>query len=296
MFLRQTSQAAAAATLMAGMPRALWANPLGLPIGIQLYSVKDDLQTDVPGTLKQLRAIGYKQVEAFHYSGFDAQSLRAAMKAAGLECPSVHLNFNQPDLASAFETARTLGARYAVSSTLRPYPVKHKKETPLTELTLDDYKAVAKRMNDIGRQAKQAGFQYAYHNHDMEFRDVGGGKVGYDVLLQESDPELVQFEMDCGWVAAAGYNPVDYFQKYPTRFVMLHIKQFTKDSAITTSTNGPTSPQGTELGRGKPDYKPIFAAAKKIHIRHYFVEQEPPFLDMTSMEAAKVDYNYLHSM
>jgi len=295
-FLRQGSATAATAALVSALPRELWADPLGLPVGIQIYTVKDVLQNDVPSTLKKLRAIGYGQVEAFRYPGFNAQSLRSALDAAGLACPGAHLAFNQPDLGPVFEEAHTLGAHYAVSSTLRPHPVKHAKGQPLPDLTLDDYKLLAAKMNDIGKQAKAAGLQYAYHNHDMEFRDLGGGKIGYDILLKETDPALVNFELDCGWMAVAGYNPIDYFENYPRRYKMLHVKQFVKGSPRTTSTQGPARPQGTELGRGEPDYKPIFAAARKVGIQHYFVEQEPPFLDMTSMEAAKVDYRYLHSL
>lgn len=290
-FLQKSGQAAAAAALMAGMPRALWANPLGLPIGIQLYTVKDDLKNDVPGTLKQLRVIGYAEVEAFRYEGYDAQKLHSALQAVGLKCPSAHLPLDGKDLGPIFDEAHVLGSHYVVSSFL-----DIGKDPWKQQLTLDDYKALAARMNEIGKQAKSAGLQYAYHNHDMEFRKFDSGVIGYDVLLKESDPELVKFEMDCGWVAAAGYSPADYLQKYPTRYTMLHIKQFTKDSPVTTSTGGSNGPIGTELGRGKPDYKPIFAAARKAHIRHYFVEQEPPFLDMPAMQAAKADYNYLHSL
>lgn len=294
-FLQQGS-AAVAAALVASFPRELWANPLGLPIGIQLYTVKDALQNDVAGTLKQLSTMGYKEVEAFHYSGYDPKSLRAALDATGLKCPSAHLSLDGPDLGPEFEGAHTLGAHYAVSSVLQLKDRKHSKGQPAPEMTLDDYKRLAAKMNQIGRKAKQAGLQYAYHNHDMEFRDLGDGKIGYDVLLIETDPELVNFELDCGWMAVAGYSPVEYFRKYPHRYKMLHIKQFVKGSPRTNATSGPTAPVGTELGRGKPDYKPIFATASRIGIQHYFIEQEPPFLDMTSLEAAKMDYDYLRAL
>lgn len=295
-FLQRGGQAAAAAALMTGLPRTLWADPLGLPIGIQLYTVQDAVAKNVPGTLKRLRAMGYHEVEAFHYAGYNARTLRAAVDAAGLKCPSVHLDLNTPELGPAFEEAHVLGAHYAVSPNLRLLEAGQAGETSRPAVSLNDYKLLAKRMNDIARQAKQAGLQYAYHNHDMEFRDLGGGKIGYDILLKETDPALVKFELDCGWMAVAGYNPIHYFKSYPGRYRMLHIKQFVKGSRRTTSTSGPMRPQGTELGRGEPGYKPIFAAARNIGIAHYFVEQEPPFLDMSSMRAAKVDYEYLHAL
>lgn len=295
-FLQQGSTAAAAATLLSAAPRSLWANPLGQPIGIQLYTVSGALEKDLPGTLDRLHAIGYRLVEAFHYPGYNAKSLRQAVEKAGLDCPSAHLDFNQPNLDSLFREAETLGVRYTVSSELHFRNSQYPKGKPWREMTVDDYKMLAGEMNNIGWKAKQAGFEYAYHNHDMDFRDLGGGQIGYDILLRQSDPSMVNFELDCGWMAVAGYDPAEYLRRYSNRYKMLHIKQFVKNSPRTTTTDGPGKPQGTELGRGKPDYKPIFAAAKVAGVQYYFVEQEPPFLDMTSIEAARADYEYLHKL
>ena len=134
--------------------------------------------------------------------------------------------------------------------------------------------------------------QYAYHNHNFEFRALGDHKIGYDVLLNETDPSLVDFELDCGWMIAAGYNPIQYFRKYPRRYTMLHIKDFVAGK-ISTSLAAGLRPQGTELGRGHIDYGPILDAAAGTAVKYYYVEQEPPFLDMTALEAARVDYDYL---
>ncbi len=304
---RKFLQGGAAAILAASLNRELWAFPPGFPPGIELYTVKDALQKDLIGTLRQLRAIGYEVAESYHFQGFSAVPVHEALEEVGLKCPAAHLSLNGPDLGPAFEEAHILGAHYAVSSTLRPgHPPhpgsankkpgngRHKKPEPL--LTLDDFKKIAAKMNVIGRQAKQANLQYAYHNHNVEFRDLGNGKIGYDILLSETDPELVQFELDCGWMVVAGYSPVHYFKRYPNRYCSIHIKDFVKGSKISTSTRGETRPVGTELGRGMIDYKPIFAAARKAGVKYYFVEQEPPFLDMTSLEAAKVDYDYLRAL
>jgi sugar phosphate isomerase/epimerase len=130
----------------------------------------------------------------------------------------------------------------------------------------------------------------------MEFARLDGKSIGYDILLAETDKELVDFEIDCGWMIAAGYKPEEYFSRYPKRIKMLHIKDFVRGSKVSTSLAKDLRPQGTELGRGYIDYKPILAAAAKIHIDHYFVEQEPPFLDMPAIEAARVDYEYLHTL
>ncbi len=276
----------AAATLAAtSLARPASATPLGQPIGLQLYTVGDALQKDVSGTLTQLNTIGYRSVETAGFAGLTGKQFRAALDAAGLICYSAHLQMNTPDLGPVFDDAHAVGAHFAVCSAIFP-------STASSPPSLDDFKKLAALLNDIGQRAKQAGLQYAYHNHNFEFRPFADGKFGYDTLLAETDPSLVDFELDCGWMVAAGHNPVEYFQKYPHRYKMLHIKDFVAGSKISTSLTI-DRPQGTELGRGYIDYKPIFAAAAKTDVVHYYVEQEPPFPDMTSLEAAKVDYDYL---
>ena len=121
------------------------------------------------------------------------------------------------------------------------------------------------------------------------------GNPGYDILLKESDPELVKFEVDCGWMTVAGYNPPTYFSKYPGRFRMLHIKDFKPTEHPTTSLMGPERPGGADLGAGFVDYKPIFAGAKSAGIQHIFMEQEAPFA-VSQLESAKVDIAYLQKL
>jgi sugar phosphate isomerase/epimerase len=163
-------------------------------------------------------------------------------------------------------------------------------------VTLDDFKRTAELANKIGAKAKQAGLQYAYHNHNFEFKDQGGGKTGYDLLLAETDPELVKFELDCGWMVASGHDPIDYFGKYPNRYRMIHVKDFQKGTLPTTTLLGAGAPKGTELGRGFIEYGPIFAAASKAGVEHFFSEQEPPIEGMTALEAAKVNFEYMRAL
>jgi sugar phosphate isomerase/epimerase len=292
-FFHQGS-AAATAVLLSSFPRHLRADTLRLPIGIQLYTVGQALQKDVNGTLKQVRAIGYTQVETAGFAGLTAKQFRNALDEAGLTCHSCHLPMDSPDLGPVFEGAHIVGAHYAVSSVLPPTVEPGEKKT--TTPAIDDYKNLAARMNNLGQKAKQANLRYAYHNHNIEFQDLGNGKIAYDVLLKETDPTLVDFELDCGWMIAAGYNPIQYFRQYPHRYKMIHIKDFVAGSKISTSLAKDLRPQGTELGRGYIDYKPILVAAQKAGIEYYYVEQEPPFLNMTSLEAAKVDYDYLRAL
>ena len=282
----QCGAVAATASLVASFPRRMSAEALpGVPIGIQLYTVGKELQQDVGGTLNQIRAIGYTEVETAGFAGLTAKQFRSELDKAGLQCHSAHLQMNSPDLSPVFDDAHVVGAHFVVSSALFA-PGEQ------AQPTLDDYKKLAARPNDIAQRTQEAGLQYAYHNHNFEFRALGDHKIGYDVLLNETDPSLVDFELDCGWMVAAGYNPIDYFKKYPRRYTMLHIKDFVAGK-VSTSLAADLRPQGTELGRGHIDYGPILDAAAATAVKYYYVEQEPPFVDMTALEAARVDYDYL---
>jgi sugar phosphate isomerase/epimerase len=262
--------------------------PARLPIGLQLYSVGDDLQRDVPGTLRQVRVIGYEQVETAGFAGLTATAFRAQLDQARLVCLSTHLPVGDHELGPLFEDAHIVGARYVVSSAL--FSSKSGSQT------LDDYLAMADRLNDLGRRAQEAGLRYAYHNHNFEFRKLDGDKIGYDVLLKHTNPGLVDFELDCGWMVAAGYSPIEYFRQYPGRYRMLHVKDFIASESPSTSLAKDGRPQGTELGRGHIDYKPILLAAAEAGIHDYYVEQEPPVLDMSALAAVKVDYQYLRAL
>ena len=283
-FLLQGGATAAAAIFAP----ALQAMAARQPVGIQLYTVGAELQKDVPGTLRQLRGIGYGEVETAGFAGLPARQFRLALDQAELACHSVHLQMNTAPLQSLLDDAKIVGAQYVVCSALLP--------SGSQQATVDDYKKMAARLNEIARMAKQSSLQYAYHNHNIEFAKLDGRTIGYDVLLAETDPALVDFEVDCGWMIAAGSKPEEYFRRYPQRIRMLHIKDFERASKVSTTLMKDQRPQGTELGHGYIDYKPILAAAAKIHIDHYFVEQEPPFLDMQAIQAAKVDYAYLHAL
>ncbi len=161
-------------------------------------------------------------------------------------------------------------------------------------MTLDDWKKSAIIANQLAEQASKHGLTYAYHNHNVEFKKFGNA-TAFETLLSSTNPATVKFEMDCGWVSAAGYNPAMFLEKYPERIRMLHIKAF-QGGPPNLNLVGPKEPKPAELGRGKPDYEPIFAAAAKAKIEQYYIEQEPPFIEMTAFEAVKVDYDYLHGM
>ncbi len=288
-FLIQSGGLGAAALASTWLTRRVVANPMGRPVGIQLYTVNVPMQEDPAGTLQQLRKIGFGEVESAGFGKLSAKQFRELLDAAGLVCPSAHLPFDVDNLGASFEDAHALGATYATSGSLVSGDWSKR------SMSLDDAKRTAELTNRIGAAAKRAGLQYVYHNHDFEFADHGGA-VGYDVLLRECDPELVKFEIDCGWMIFAGRNPIDYFKRHPNRFPMIHVKDFLPAQDKGANAGSAASMQGAELGRGVVDYKPIFAAAEKAGLKHYFVEQEGPFSRMNQLQAARVDYDYLHAL
>ena len=293
-FLQTASASAACAALWNSAPRLL-ANPLGLPLGLQLYSVRDILPKDYEGTLRQLSALGYREVEAAGFFGRSPNEVKQAMEHAGLHCVSAHYPLKDllPKMDEIIQFGKDLGLKYIVcaSPMLKdPSRVKDPASHAAREsMTLDDWHWNADQFNHIGEKVNAADMRFAYHNHTPEFR-AENGVVFYDELLRSTDPAKVTMELDCGWSVVAGKNPADYLTRYPTRFSMLHVKDF-KMTPASTPTDHPPS---TEMGHGTIDYRPIFQAAKKADIRHAFVEQEE--FDMPPMEALKIDADYMRKL
>lgn len=284
-FLARSALCGTAAWLALGVPgKILAAAARGKAIGIQLYMVLDAYQKDPLGTLKTLKAIGYTEIEAIVTS--TAKALRDQLSEAGLRSPSLH--FDSLGFEPGIDAAHTLGSRYIVSSMLPAIMQKEKGAKGDPAYSMDDARRTAEYANRLGEKARQAGLQYAYHNHHLEFTDVGGGQTFYDVLLAETDHKLVQFELDCGWVHVGGKDPADYFKANPGRIPLMHAKDFLP--------GGSKDYPGAELGRGTLDYKPIMAAADASGLKHCFVEQEGPYARMSDLDAARVDYAYLRPL
>jgi sugar phosphate isomerase/epimerase len=294
-FLKTASASAAGAALGSAVPK-LMANPLGLPVGLQLYSVRDILPTDYAGTLRQLAALGYREVEAAGFFGHSPSEVKQAMDHAGLQCVSAHYPLKDllPKVDEVIQFGNDLGLKYIVcaSPMLKDRSrVKDPASRAAREsMTLDDWRWNAEQFNHIGERVHAAGMRFAYHNHTAEFRSENG-TVFYDELLHSTDPAKVAMEMDCGWVVVGGKNPVDYLTRYPSRFSMLHVKDFKMGGAAYSNSEPPPS---AELGRGSIDYHLVFEAAKKAALEHAFVEQET--FDMPAMEALKIDADYMHAL
>jgi sugar phosphate isomerase/epimerase len=309
-FLVRTGVAAALGS--AALAKSSAADPLGLPVGIQLYTIGGDMQKDASAAVAKIAQIGYKEVETAGFgSAGSAAALRKIIDANGLKCPSAHLSFDLKNLNKAFDDAHALGCTYATSSVPRMIILDVPSPTDVAPadrqaaaaklisaisapMTKDDLKKLIDAMNQIGAAAKAQGLMFASHNHTFEFQVIDGKPV-IDHLIEQTDPASVKFEIDCGWAEVAGANPVDIAAAYPGRIRMLHIKDFLPFEKGAQA-GGANSPKGSEIGQGVVDYKAIFAGMKGKGIEHIFVEQEGPYTRMPAMESAEVDFKYLHSL
>jgi len=315
-FIERSAKVAAGGIASSLMGTAgLQANPLNLPIGLQLYTVGALMDKDPVGTLKAVAAAGYKQVELSPLSKTPAKELKKMVDDAGLKNPSGH--YLLPDLMSKLpmmiELAKLFGQEYMivtvpwVADATRFQPDAQGGEFALFAavirgLTLDDWKWNAEQFNKVGEEVKKAGLQLGYHNHNFEWKKfdhmAGGTVTGYDEFLRLTDVEMVKLELDCGWATVAGQDPAAYLAKYPERYRLLHVKDFKKGFTPRTTLmdKDAGAPVATELGRGAIDYARVFQAAKTGEIRGFFVEQEPPFTEMSALEAIKVDCAYVKNL
>ena len=266
------------------------ARTLNLPLGLQLYSVRQVVPTDYEGTLKEIGALGYKEVESAGYFNHTAAEVKTAMNNAGLKLVSAHHPSDDlhRNLDQILSFSHELGITYIVCAS-----PGHKSQNPADKgnLTLDDWRWNADQFNMIGEKVSAAGMKFGYHNHILEFKETDG-VIPYVELLRLTDPAKVTMELDCGWVTVGGGNPIEYLRNYPTRISMLHVKDFKPSATPPTNTNRPAI---AELGQGTIDYAPIFAeAAKAGNIKHCFAEQEA--FNVPWKQSLKIDADYLRKL
>jgi sugar phosphate isomerase/epimerase len=256
----------------------LGADPLRLPVGFQVYPVRDLIAKDFPGTLRQIAALGYRTVEMCSPSGYSkagfaslagmkASEIRRMIRTTGLRCESSHFQFRemQESLQESIAFAKQLGLKQMIVARFG---------LP-KDATLADWTRAAVEMNRIGEQTRKAEIQLGYHNHDREFAQIDGVLI-YDMLMQALDPQLVKMQFQVS-VIRLGFAAPPLFQKYPGRFVSLHLMDWSSAEKRTVP-----------VGQGVIDWKALFANATAGGVKNYFVEMP--------MDALKASYPYLHKL
>jgi sugar phosphate isomerase/epimerase len=262
-FITQAGVLSAAALLA---PQFLQAAKPTKKIGIQLYSMRELLPKDVKNVIKRIGQIGYREVETYGFSketgywGLTPKQFKSLLTSHGLSTPSGHYGLdsifsdnNYEDLKTFTGVAQTLGQKYITV----PYLNEKVRKSP------DDFKQIAERLNKAAEIVKSSGLKLAYHNHDFEYLNIGGTTL-FDTILQETDPKLVDLELDLYWVVRAGEDPISYLNKYPGRITMVHVKDMDiKDIKL-----------NTEVGNGSISYPRIIEKCKKMGVKHFIMEQE----------------------
>ncbi len=252
--------------------------------------MRDAIAKDFLGTLKAIKAIGYAKVQSnMSLAGRDTMQLKQAFNSLGLGWDTAHCSNQEflAELPKTIERAKAAGLRYLVTS-VPLFPANFR--DVINGVSPDAWKRNAELLNMVGEQIAKAGLVFGYHNHNPEFRKYDG-VTAYDSLLELTDPAFVKLELDIGWMISGGYDPADYLTRYPHRYILLHVKDLTRDFIP----NYQTRMTGTPAGSGIVDWKRIFAAARKADIKGLYVEQEAPY-HASPLEDAKISYDYLRAL
>ncbi|PCJ98345.1 MAG: hypothetical protein COA50_02250 [Flavobacteriaceae bacterium] len=224
-------------------------------LGVQLYTFRDEMAKDAVGTLKQIAKIGIKKIETArsskgHYYGLAPQEMKNVCDDLGMSLVSGHIHLDE-NWKQTMDEAAASGQEYLICSTM-----------PSNGQTVDNYKSVADAFNVAGEDCKKMGLKFGYHNHEYEFESEDG-QVLYDVLMDNTQADLVHMELDLGWVIVAGKDPIDYFKKYEGRFPLWHLKDMDM-----------IEKQSTEFGKGGLDIALMLENQALSGVKHIFIEQE----------------------
>lgn len=244
-------------------------------IGLELYTVRAAMRQDVAGTLARVAQVGYTEVEFAGYFSLEPPRVRALLDANGLTSPSVHVAIEllEKDFAGWAAAARTIGHETLIVPSL-----------DLRSLTTATaWKGIAARFNALGAKAHDAGLTFAFHNHAAEPHAIADGSVPMDILLGETDPRLVHFQMDVYWMLKAGGDPLAYFARHPKRFISLHLKD---------ATAAPER-EMRDVGAGAIDWRTILARRAAAGVRHVYVEHDEPADPFASIASS---YRYLSTL
>ena len=244
------------------------------PVGVQLYSVRKSMQSDFEGTLQKVAAIGYKQVEFAGLFGHSSSEVRSMLDRLGLTAPSMHVPFESLDTGwdAVIDDAHRLGCRYLIVPSI----------PGALHASLDDYRRAADKFTRGAEAAAKANLRFAYHNHDIDFAPIER-RLPFDVLLEATDPKLVGFELDLYWIVRSGQDPLRYFNRWPGRCSLVHVKD----------TKGAPEHRMTEVGSGIIDWPPLLARARSAGVEHFIVEQDDAAEPLASIAAS---FSYLKSL
>ena len=261
-----------------------WAaeRPFAGPFGVQMYSIREGMQSDPAAALHMVRQIGYDEIEAWQPNGVNARQLKPLLAAAGLRATSMHTVYAALDgkLDALIANAHELGAGWIVCAWV---DAKWRR-------TGDDYRKLADKFNRFGERLRQAGLRLGYHNHTEEFEKFGG-RPGLDLLIENSDPRRLWFELDIGHARRAGARPAEYLRRYPRRIKLLHLKDVAPKPGI-AHPRGPDDYQDVPMGTGIIDLPAVLRQAAANRVERYYVEEEAGEV----RRRLTTDYKYLRSV
>lgn len=246
------------------------------PLGVQLYSVRGAIPSDIPGTLRRVHDLGFREVELAGTYGLSAADFRKQLDSAGLRATSMHVGYEQfrDSLPQVLADAKALGVKFLGTAWI-PHP-----GGPISEKLAHE---AAANFDKWGKAAQKDGIQFFYHCHGYEFTPGATGKLPMDILMKETDPNAVKYEMDVFWISRPGADPVAWLKKYPDRWRLLHLKGMKKGTATNVNT-GSANPDSAEVpvGSGQIDYPGVLRAARDIGVQEYYLEDETsaPFTTM----------------
>ena len=229
--------------------------------GLQLYTLRADMAQDFEGTLARVANLGYKEMEFAGYFGRSPAAVRRVLDQNGMTSPASHIQLTaiRNNLQGEIDAAAAIGQKYIVVPSL-----------PGDERSISHYQQHAETLNRAGEACKSAGIKMGYHNHDFEFTETNG-RIPYNILLDETEADLVDMELDLFWIRNAGADPMSYFRSHPGRFAMLHVKDMDEHGRM------------ADVGRGLIDFPEIFSHADTAGFEHFFVEHDRPGNGMASV-------------
>lgn len=272
-FIQMLSLAGASLALTSSSLNTMSFSKKRQAVGIQLWTLRTLIEKDLPGVLQSLHEIGYNSIEPFGFDGeffgYGAAEFKRLCGNLNLTIHSTHSSVDEENAEVLAEKGREAGLEFLVMPWIDSSKLS----------TADDYKRFSEKLNRIGEKVNKAGLRFAYHNHAFEFESKEE-QIPYDIMLQNTDPDLVTFQMDIYWVVKGGQKPEEYLKKYPGRFESWHLKDMAFDG------------NSCAIGDGAIDFRHLITLSKKAGLKRFFVEQEY-FGSISETEAVRKSYNFI---